>query len=185
MPLPWLSLALTGGGMLAKKYLSPKPEMNFGITPEAYKDQLTLSDADLGTMRSQNLQNISMLNTKNVSDIKQVGAARRMPSGAITSAIAGSSQNLARGASSIEPQLKQAQMQSYGNYMNLLQPYIMAKANTEMQGEQQGGQFLSEGFGSMAKMLLLSKAGFFDEGGGGKGAGGGKSFPINYNWGNF
>jgi hypothetical protein len=167
MPFPWAVLAAQGIGMLANKFLNKKPNVNFGVEPSQFQDELTLSDSDLGKMRSQNLQNIGMLNQANISGIKQAGAARRMPSGAILSSIAGASQGAARGASSIEPQLKNAQINSFSNYLNLQRPFEMMKAQQGINNTQQANSFWQEGFGDMSKLILLWKAGLLDGGGSG------------------
>jgi len=170
MPLPiWLPLAMQGLGMLGKnlfnKNVNPG-DLFGGVDPSQYKDEMTLDNNELGMLRSQNLRNVQDLNTKNVSEIQKLGAARRLPSGAIMSAIKGAGYETAKGASSIEPQLKQAQINSYGNYLQMLQPYQMAQANARMQNQASDNAFFGQGFGDIFKTVLLWKAGLL--GGGGK-----------------
>ena len=164
MPLPaWaITLGLQGLGLLGKGLLNPEVETKFEITPQMFKDELTLSDSDLSSIRAANLRNLSMLNSSQARHIKQVGSARRMPSGAILSNLAGSSLNLSKGASMIEPHLRRMQVQSYGDYLRLLQPYLMLKARNDMQNQLTDRTFLQQGFGDMAKLFILKKAGFFN-----------------------
>jgi len=170
MPFPWAILAAQGIGMLANKFLNKNPQAQFGIEPAQFQDELTLSDADLGRMRQQNLSNIGMMNQANIAGIKQAGAARRMPSGAILSGIGGASYQAARGAANIEPMLRQQQMDSYSNFLRLQQPYEMMKAGQGIANTQQNNQFLGQGFGDMAKTVLLWKAGLLN--------GNGNSNPV-------
>ena len=159
MPFPWAILAAQGLGMLGNRLFNQKPGVNFDIQPSQFLDELTLSDADLGKMRSQNLQNIGMMNLGNIQGIKQAGAARRMPAGAIVSGIGGAGYQAARGASAIEPQLKNAQIESYSNFLNLQQPYEMMKAGQDVANTYQDQAFWGQGMGDMAKVILLYKAG--------------------------
>jgi len=168
MPFPWAVLAAQGLGMLGGSLFNKKPGVNFGIEPSQFQDELTLNDADLGKMRSQNLSNVGMMNQQNIAGIRQAGAARRMPSGAILSGMGGASYQSARGAANIEPMLKQQQMDSYSNFLRLQQPFEMMKAGQGIANTQQGNQFWGQGMGDMAKTILLWKAGLL----GGSGAGG-------------
>lgn len=166
MPLPvWLPLVMQGLGMLGKGFLSKNVDPNSLFD----ENKLTLSDADLGMMRGQNLRNIQGLNMKNISEINKVGAARRLPSGAIMSAIKGAGYEAARGASEIEPRLRMAQIES-------LRPLEMMKAQLKMQNQASDNAFFGQGFGDIFKTILLWKAGLL---GGGQGGGQeGVSFPI-------
>jgi len=162
MTFPWAVLAAQGIGMLGKKLFNEqvKPNKLFGgFDPSQYKDEMTLDDSDLSMLRNQNLRNVQDVNMKNVSEIKKAGAARRLPSGALLSALKGSSYEAGRGASNIEPQLKQAQIGSFANYLNMMQPYEMAKANLRAGNAADSSDFFGQGFGDMAKTMLLWKAG--------------------------
>jgi hypothetical protein len=159
MPFPWAVLAAQGLGMLGGALFNKKPQAKFGIEPAQFQDQLTLSDADLGQMRQQNLSNIGMMNQANLGSIRQAGAAKRMPAGAMLSSMAGSSYQAARGAANIEPMLRQQQSDSYARFLQLQQPYEMMKAGQGIDNTRQDNQFFGQGFGDMAKTILLWKAG--------------------------
>ncbi|MBC8459769.1 MAG: hypothetical protein H8D67_17395 [Deltaproteobacteria bacterium] len=157
MALPvWLPLLMQGAGMLGKKFLSGN------VDPDSLfdEDKLTLSDSDIGMMRGQNLRNVQDINTKNISEIKKTGAARRLPSGAIMSAVKGAGYETARGASEIEPKLRTAQIES-------LRPLEMMRANLKVQNQAADNAFFGQGFGDIFKTILLWKAGLL--GGGDKG----------------
>jgi len=163
---PWLPLLLQGAGMAGKSLFGGGDKPEFEMQPSDFKDELTLDSGDLNKMRSQNLQNISMLNTRQLSNINQVGASRRMSSGALTSAIAGSSYNAARGASAIEPGLKQAQISSVQDYLKLQQPYEMAKYGAQAESNANTSSFYGEGLGGLGKIAMLWQGGYFDKKGG-------------------
>ena len=91
--------------------------------------------------------------------VERAGAARRMPSGALMSALAGAGYNAARGAAEVEPQLKMTQAR-------VNQPLEMMKARLKVANTQQDNQFFQSGLGNIFKTVLLWKAGLLGDAGG-------------------
>ena len=112
-----------------------------------------------------------------MSNVKQAGAAKRMPSGAILSGMRGAqykgAQAMAEGGAALQPHLNQSMM----NYQNLMNQYGMGQA-------QERNQMISDVTGTLGNMTaigLLWKSGYFDQPGvsfnPGGGSGGGSMAP--------
>ena len=160
MPFPVAPAAIIAGGNILSRFLGKK---FFGqgdiLDPERFKKDLVLDDSDIGRIRGNILSRASQINAKNVAGIKQVGAAKRLPSGATQSAIAGASQNLGRGVASVEPQLQNLKRQSLMNFINLK---LRTQGLTELQGRERAA-FNQGTLGELGRIVTLWQAGFFDD----------------------
>lgn len=147
-------LAQGVGMLLGNRFLNKK------VKPEElFPEGVGISASDLGMLRSQGLRNISQVNARNLAEINKVGAARRLPSGALASALAGAGYNAARGAAELEPQLKRLQTQ-------INQPYDLMRAKLKIANQQQDNEFFQSGLGNIFKTILLWRAGLLDDAGG-------------------
>jgi len=110
-----------------------------------------LSNADIGMMKRDAFGDVKTAAAKQTADIKQVGAANRLPEGSILSGIAGSAQSLGEGISKITPRLKEAQRRSKMDYYNLYQQYLNNKFQTELgyHNRDMGG------LGALSKVAML------------------------------
>ena len=162
MAIPWPLIAI-GADFLLKK-LDPKgyggqidiPDLN------KMKGDLTLGDKDIRDLRQMSLRDIASINMKQMADIKQMGAAKRMPSGAITSAIQGTAERTAKGVSRIGPELKLAQIASNRNFFNTMLPYQRLRSEQASASAYQDQASL----GGLAKIATLWQAGLLNFGGG-------------------
>ncbi|NOY58906.1 MAG: hypothetical protein GXO75_08220 [Calditrichaeota bacterium] len=157
------ALPLIAGGMTALNFIKPFL-MEFGmLNPELYRDYIMYSGSDLAKIREGAMsgvrENLNMLNLKNVSAIQQAGAARRMPSGAILSGIAGSTYQVGRGAIEAVPKIEArlAQMKKEGErrFFDYLNRYKMGEA--AFRNAQIDELFGTTG--SLGKIALLWQAG--------------------------
>jgi len=162
MPVPWLALGLTAGGGLLRRFLNKQDDLQFANEPAKYKDDLVLDDSDVSGLRGAMKRAAGEANLAQVGGIKQAGAAKRLPSGAILSALAGSSQKAAQGVAQIEPQLEQMKTNSLKDFLRMQQPYDMARAQNKLNQQQSSNMFNQEMFGNLGKIAILWRAGFFD-----------------------
>ena len=166
MPSPLLPLAINAGGQLAgnlfKKWFGGKTDFNM-INPADYKNQLVMSNAEMGNIRQGVQSRLNPYIAKSQADIKQVGAAGRLPEGATQSALGGIAPKVAQQMGQFETQLQGQQRSSLANYLQMQQQYDAAKMAHE-QGNAQGIAAINQqGLGNMSKIALLWSAGLFND----------------------
>ena len=153
MAVPWASLAMIGGGLLAENKLNPK----YNFTPPP-KD-IQISDQDVNGIFGQILGDLNMTNADEIAGIKQVGAANRLPAGATQGRIAELGQRTARGAARALPQLKENQRRSKMDYYNLLKQYELLDANEQ----NASSAFKQSSLGALGRVITLWQGGAFDK----------------------
>lgn len=162
MPLPALAImALAAGGSALANVIGK--QKNTVPNPEKYKDAVTLSDADIGGIRAAQLGQLARLNMGVRQDVKQYAGANRLPAGAALSALAGSSYNLARGASEIEAPLQEAKLQSEQNYAGMQQQYDQG----QLQAQQANRDMWAGTVGDLSSIAMMWSGGMFDAPAGG------------------
>lgn len=158
--MSWLAaIPLIGYGInQISKALSPnRPGM---LDPRKYKDELTLSDSDIAAIRSGAVSRVQRSTMPLRSDVKQFGAARRLPAGAVYSGLKGVSYEGARGISEIEPEMVGLKLGSNRNYYDLLNQYTMA----EEMARRENRLFSPEDIGELTRIVMLWKAGLLEPG---------------------
>ena len=147
-----LAAGLQVGGLILDEFGRPKFK---GTDPTDFKDDLTLSDADIA-------KEISMIQNKaqdaaglNIANIKQMGAANRLPKGAVASNIAEVSGKVGEVGAKVLPGLKREQRAGITNFLNLKNRFDQNKLGYEqnINDRRQGG------FGSLAQTALLWNSG--------------------------
>ena len=150
---PWLPTAISMIGTGIDYFTRPKfPTM---WDPRRFKDEITMSDAEVRGELGRFTSDIGMLGSKQIADIKQIGSAERLPEGAIASNIAGVHEGIGREAGKVYPALKREQRQSMLNYYDLLSNYDLTKFQTELGYHDR----TMGGLGNMGRIALLWKAG--------------------------
>lgn len=132
-----------------------------GVDPSQFKEGLTLSDTDIMEMMQQIMDDLSGESMAARSDIKQAGAARKLPVGAIQTGLADVTSAVAKGAGKAKVTAKESQRRSLADYINMLNNYKSNKMAWE--SGQAGGRagMLQEALGTIAQTLLLKEAGLF------------------------
>jgi hypothetical protein len=125
------------------------------VDPSEFKSRLI---PDFMSMRSQALNNISSANLGNVSAIKQMGAARGLPVGAINSMLQGQAYQGGRAAASIEPELQRSQAESIMNYLGLMNRFKTAQEEARRSNVMDFGADI----GGLTKIMLMQKMKMFD-----------------------
>lgn len=159
--LPYLALGLTALNML-----KPKPKTGM-VDPRKFQQAFRYSPQELAALKRASLadiqSNVDMLNTRNIAAIRQAGAARRMPSGAIASGIAGATYQSGRLAAEAMPQINaqniQLKKQGEMNYFNALNQFQMGQAQAQNMGQNNIWATL----GSLGKIALLWQAGLLGQ----------------------
>lgn len=173
-PFPWLS----AGSLVAGPLLSSLFPQAFGgrkpyggFDPERYKDDITLDQGDLSGIRNTLLQSI-MQSTVNpaIRNIKQAGAAGRLPKGATQSAISGAVSAGSRAIAQAEPGLQEQRRRSIMDFINLKRQYLGDKNLYDLAQTQSSASMLQGGLGGLSKLLMLWQGGLFD-----------KERPASYN----
>lgn len=137
-----------------------KPKFNM-LNPAKYKDELTLSDADIGTEIQMLRQKGLKSGSKALSDIKQGTASGRLPQGVANVGRADIVGNVNETVNQLVPSLKREQRASYSNFVNMTNDYLQNKLNFQ---QGQHDRTLS-GFGNLAQTALLWQSGFLTPGG--------------------
>ena len=154
---PWLAFGLTALNMFR-----PQPAVG-ALDPSKYKELLMYSPKELAAIRRSTIgdlrSNINMMNMQNIAAIKQAGAAKRLPAGAVLSGIGGASYQGGRAFAEALPRIEAniAKLKKSGqqNYFNALNQYNMALAMA--QNMQQANQ--QETLGGLGKIALMWQAG--------------------------
>ena len=158
----WIPLiaSLVGTGINA--YTGYKQAQELNKIKQPSKEDFQLTPEQKNAYRQGMLSNLGRQNMVTQKNIKQFGAAKRLPSGAITSALAGANENLAKGAANIEGELAKADVGGNTRYAAALQNWQANRANTMM--GIYGGQnnYLQTGLGALSNIFMLSQAGYFD-----------------------
>jgi len=135
-------------------------ETSFNLTsPEKYRDQLTLSNADLSEMETGALRTTGRVTSKVASDIKQQGILGN-ESGTQT-ALAELGTNVAKGVGENKGRLKRTQKELFGKYFNMLNNYELAKQRHEDETAASRAGGLQSGLGGLSKLLTLWEGGIF------------------------
>lgn len=132
-----------------------KPNM---IDPRAYADDLLYEDADIASDLNMLGRKFTRRSSKAIGDIKQAGAAGRLPEGAVLSGIAGTQQEAAEGISSVLPALTREKRQSRSNFLNMVNRYETAKVGYD---QAQVDRNLS-GLGNLGKIATYWSAGWLN-----------------------
>lgn len=189
-------LIKAGGSMLGnlfgkQKNTAPNPaKINMAmpdIADYGMPDQsdYAIDDATIASMNSGAIDQMMRQNAMTQANIKQVGAAGRMPGGAVLDALAGANYNLGRGFGSINDDTT-ARLKAEGQFrfadakQNAMSRYASDKMTANMNEAQLTADFLrgkkeakqsqrnqwGNMFDDMSNMALLQRAGFFNNGGG-------------------
>lgn len=162
MAFPWIPIAMMAGSYLLNNKLNNKLNPKYQFTkPE--KEEVVLTDKDINREMMGLLSDLGMMQTQQIANIKQAGAAKRLPEGAILSAIAGTSERTARGAAKALPQLKRLQKQSYADYYRLLNMAEQGEAQLQMMQNQAQQSALGGLFGGLGSVLSLWQMGAFEK----------------------
>ena len=166
-PFPWLTAGAMAAGPLLQG-LFPKQfggmKQYEGFDPEKYKEDITMDEGDISGIRNVLLQSIQRgIVNPAVRNIKQVGAAKRLPSGATQSAISGAVSAGSRAAASAEPGLQAEKRRSIMDFVNLKRAYLGDKNMYELAQTQQGASMVQGGMGGLSKLLMLWQGGMFDK----------------------
>jgi hypothetical protein len=156
-------MALAGGGSALANLVGK--QRNTIPDPRQWRDEVTLSDADIGGIRAQQMGQLQRANLGTQQNIKQMAGANRMPGGATLSALAGSSYNLARGASEIEAPLQELKLGSEQQYAGMERDY----AQGGLEAGQANRDMWAGTIGDMAGVGLLLGGGLFDTANAGRG----------------
>lgn len=150
-----LAIAGIGAGLnLFNRLLTRQAEPGM-VDPSEYRRQLI---PNFMAMRNQALQNISQANMANTSRIQQMGAAGRLPAGAVNAMLQGQAYQTGRAAASIEPQLQQLKADSFTNYLGLMNRFRGAQE----EARRMNGIDLGADIGGLTKIMLMQKMGMFD-----------------------
>jgi len=164
MPLPILaqlgiSAAVGGANYLLNKRKNPM------VNPNQYRDKLLFDETDASKMRSgigsQIMGRLLPAQSATQANIKQAGAAGRLPKGAILSSLAGANYNTARGVgdafTNLEPKLDEMKRNSFMDFMNMQNQYNAA--------EEETGAFnsnlIGDTVGTLGKLAVLYNSGYF------------------------
>lgn len=151
-PFPWLAAGLGLFGTAAGQAMIPGFSME---DPAKYMKDLVITDAEvkkeLGSVQSR----LSGPASKAMGDIKSMGAAGRMPTGAVMSGLAGVQGQVAKGVAGAMPGMKMAQKQSMAQYLGMKNQYEGAKMEY---GLGKGDRALS-GMGVLGQIAMLWSAG--------------------------
>ena len=128
------------------------------IDPRGYGNELLYSNADISSDISMLGNRFGRASSKAIGDIKQVGAAGRLPEGAIMSNIKGTQAEAAEGISSMIPGLRREGRQSYMDYINM----VNKTAETKTMYEQAGIDRTLGGLGQLGKIALLWQSGLLN-----------------------
>lgn len=153
----WAVPAIAAGGKILESLIN-KPKNPYA-DPSKYKSGLTISEADISGIRGQFMNNLIGAKAASVGSIKQVGAGTRAPKGAVLDSLAGVSYNLAKGAASIEPKLQQMKLGSQEEYAK----FLMRHEEGGKQAKSINREKWANTFGDLGKIVLLWKAGYFDQ----------------------
>lgn len=160
---PWLSgAALLGGPILQGLFGGGRGYM--GFNPEQYKEDIILSQGDLGKIRSGLMQSIQKgVVQPGIRGVKQSGAARRLPAGAISEGITGVAKGAAKQMTAMEPRIQEMRRQSILDFINLKRG-AMADRNMYQYAQDQQSLGMTQGaMGGLAKLLMLWQGGFFNK----------------------
>jgi hypothetical protein len=165
-PFPWAGAAgLAAGpllGMLFPEAFGGKKQYE-GLDPEKYREDIIIGENDLSQIRNVLLQSIQggVVNPA-IRNIKQTGAAGRLPKGATQSAMSGAVSAGSRALASAEPGLQQQKRQSIMDFVNLKRQYLSDKNLYDLGQTQIGSSMLQGSLGGLSKLLMLWQGGLFD-----------------------
>ena len=149
-----LAIAGIGLGVSAlNKLLSPNARTGM-VDPRGYKDDIM---PNIGAIRQGARQGIQQQIMPMQSQIRQYGAANRLPAGAVLSSLSGLGYQAGAGLAQIEPQLAQLKQSSMLDYLDMLNQYETAKEGARR--ENIGKYNMTPEIGSLTQLLMLSKAG--------------------------
>ena len=132
---------------------------NTMVNPDQYRDDIVLSDSMLGRLRGRARENIGAQTDRMAGQVKQYGAANRLPPGAVLSGIAGANYEGARGLAGIEPELAGMKRQSVLDYIGMKNQYEAGKEDVDAYNMN----LLGDTVGTLGKLAVLYNFGFFDE----------------------
>jgi len=149
-------LALAGIDLAAStlnRLLMPKPDL---FNPEQYKSDIL---PDINKMRFQAGRDIQKSILPQQAGIMQFGSARRLPPGAILSALQGLGSKAAEATSEIEPRLEETRRSGILDYLNMLGGY-----KNQMAGMTADRFNFTGEIGSLTQAMILSNAGLLPGG---------------------
>jgi hypothetical protein len=155
MGFPIVPLGISMLGTYLGSESVKKPNL---VDPRAYADDLLYDDADISSDINMLGSKFTKRSNKAIGDIKQAGAANRLPEGAVISGIAGTQQEAAEGVSSIMPALKREKRTSHANFLNMVNQYETTKAGYD---QAQTDRNLA-GLGNLGKIATLWSAGYLN-----------------------
>jgi hypothetical protein len=163
MPLPLLAQLGIAGGMGLVNYFTGKKNKvkNPYEDPSKYRDDLLQTPQSIQMMRDQAKQNINSSTMATQQNIKQAGAANRMPAGAVLSNLAGTQYGAARGLAQIEPELQQQKRAATLQYIGLQNQFNQGQQETDELNQRNRG-LIGDTLGSLAKLAILYNSGYFD-----------------------
>ena len=131
-----------------------------GFDPEKYRDDIVLSDADIGAKRHGLMTSVKRgLVNPAIKDIKKAGAARRLPSGAVTSSIKGAVSAGGEVVAKAEPAFQEMKRKSMLDFINLKKGFVDDKAMVDMFNTQNTAGTNQIALGGLAKLLMLWESG--------------------------
>lgn len=122
------------------------------------KGDLTYSEADIARLKKNILGDLLAGQTKSEKNIKQVGAAKRLPSGAIGTQLAENKRETNRAIARVEPELNMQRIQSNAGYQNLLNQYGQGILNFQQNKNLTNQAYL----GNLSKIFMLWQGGYFN-----------------------
>lgn len=151
----WVPLALTAASMIYDQL--NKPEYK-GLKPEDIKG-MQYTDMDLRRDMNMFRGQLEASGRVQSARIQSMGAANRLPAGAVMGGLAGVQEKTSQGMERILPQLRGVQRQSQGGYLSLLN-----QIHQGQMGYEQGQHDRTlEGFGTLSNIATLWSAGYLNK----------------------
>jgi len=156
--MPYSAIASTILSYILNQYSQGKQEQELkSLKPDESK--LTLSDSDISKMKGNILGDILKKQALTQKNIKQVGSAKRLPSGAIGTQLTESDAETNRAVSRVEGDLTREKLRSQLNFQGLMNQYGQGQLNF-MQNQNLSNQSY---LGNLSKILMLWEGGYFNK----------------------
>lgn len=133
-----------------------------GMDPMKFMNDIILSKGDISQMRSNIINQIKKSTMPAISRVKQVGAAGRLPKGAVLSGIAGVQGESAKAISGVEPALDQAKRSSILDFLGVQNQYASQKGAYDQYNAGLGADMWQTGMGGLGKLITLWQRGLLD-----------------------
>lgn len=144
---------------LITDYFFPYEGYKFQETPLKYKDDILLSGKEESALRNNLYGAVGRDLSVTRNRINQVGAANKLPSGAILSSLANAAGTSARAISNVPLKINKMKRQYLLQYLAGMQPYELFKGQEHYLSKMNQRANLQEGFGALTSATILKEAG--------------------------